>query len=169
MVEVRANGTDNPICFPVDIAGFANISSLHLSARFNFVQSSFWVEHEVFNSMTALLTHTMSESSIRSDNSFCVWNLLPGMYRVYGLTESQFEASTQLRTSRRSSLCTMIAPYLVRVKFEPTDVGVIELTESSNGDVPTQRPIEPSRPLQCPSSPAYSCSLRREFHPPPAT
>ena len=127
------------------------------------------MEREVFNPMTSLLTHTMPESSIRSDNSFCVWNLLPGMYRVYGLTELQFEASTQLRTPRRSSLCTMTAPYPVRVKVEPTDVDVIELSESSDSDVSTQRPVEPSHPSQCPSSPAHSCSSRREFHPPPAT
>ena len=146
MVEVRANGTDIPICFPVDAAGFANISSLHLSVRFNFVRSSLWVEREVFHSMTSILTHTMPESSIRSDNSFCVWNLLLGMYRVYGLSESQFAASTQLRTPRRLSLCTMTAPYLVRVKVEPADVDVIVLSKSFDGDVPTYRPVEPSQP-----------------------
>ena len=137
MVEFRANGTDVPICFPVDAPGFANISSLHLSVRFNFVQSSLWVECEVFNPMTSLLTHTMPESSIRSDNSFYAWNLLLGMYRVYGLSESQFAASMQLCTPRCSSLCTMTAPYPMRVKVEPGDVDVIELSESSDGDVPT--------------------------------
>ena len=169
MVEVRVNGTDIPICFPIDAAGLANISSLHLSVRLNFVQSSLWVEREVFHPMTSMLIHTMPESSIRSDNSFCAWNLLPGKYRVYGLSESQFAASTQLRTPRRSSLCTMTAPYRVRVKVEPADVDVIELSESSNGDVPTERPVEPSHPSQYPSSPSHSCSPYRAFHPPPAT
>ena len=94
--------------------------------------------------MTSMLTYTMLESSIRSDNSFCAWNLLPGKYRVYGLSESQFAASTQLRTPQCSSLCTMTVPYPVRVKVEPADVDVIKLSESSDGDVPTQRPVEPS-------------------------
>ena len=86
----------------------------------------------------------MPESSIHSNNNFCAWNLLLGMYRVYGLSESQFAASTQLRTLRRSSLCTMTAPYPVRVKVEPANVDVIELSESSDGNVPTHRPVEPS-------------------------
>ena len=111
----------------------------------------------------------MPESSIRSDNSFCAWNLFPGMYRVYGLTESQFKASTQLRTPQRSSMCTMTAPYPVRVKVEHADVDVIDLSESSDSGVPTQRPVQPSHPTHCPSSPTHSSSPRREFHPPPAT
>ena len=127
------------------------------------------MEREVFNPMMSLLTHTMPESSIRSDNSFCAWNLLPGMYRIYGLTESQFATSTQLRTPRRSSLCSMTAPYPVRVKVEPADVDVIELSKSSDSDIPTQRPVEPSHPSQCSLSSSHSCSPRREFHPPPAT
>ena len=169
MVEVRANGTDIPICFPVDAAGFANISSLHLSIRFNFVQSSLWVECEVFNPMTSMLTHTMPESSICSDHSFCTWILLPGKYRVYGLSESQFVASTQLRTPRRSSLCTMAGPYPVKVKVEPTNDDVIELFESSDGKIPTETPVEPSHPSQCPSPPCHSSSPRRAYHTPPAT
>ena len=169
MVEVRANGTDIPICFLVDAARLANISSLHLSVRFNFVQSSLWVERKVFHPMTSMLTYTMLEFSIRSGNSFCAWNLLPGKYRVYGLSESQFAASTELRTPRRSSLCTMTAPCPVGVKVELANVDVIELSESSDSGVPTQRPVEPSHPSQCPSSPSHSCSPRRAFHPPPAT
>ena len=63
----------------------------------------------------------------------------------------------------------MTAPYPVRVKVEPADVDVIELSESSDSDVPTQRPVEPSHPSQCPSLPSHSCSPHREFHPPSAT
>ena len=169
MVEVRANGTNIPICFLVNAAGFANISSLHLSVRFNFVQSSLWVEREVFNPMTSMLTHTMLESSVCSDHSFCAWILLPGKYRVYGLSESQFVASIQLRTPRCSSLCTMAGPYPVKVKVEFADDDVIELSESSDGDIPTQTPVEPSHPSQCLSSPCHSSSPRRAFHTPPAT
>ena len=129
------------------------------------MQSSLWVESEVFNPITSLLSHSMPESSICSDN-LCVWNLLPGKYRVYGLSESQFAASTQFHTPRRSSLCTITAPYPVKVKVEPADVDVIELSKSSNGDVPTQKLVEPSHPSQCPSSPSYSSSPPRPFHPP---
>ena len=111
----------------------------------------------------------MPKSSVCSDQSFCAWILLPGKYRVYGLSESQFVASTQLRTPRRSSLCTMAAPYPVKVKVEPADDDVIELSESSDGDIPTQTPVEPSHPSQCPSSPCHSSSPRRAFHTPPAT
>ena len=163
---------DIPICFPVDAVGFATISSLHLSIRFNFVQSSLWVERKVFNHIMLLLTHTMPKSSICSDNSLCVWNLLPGKYKVYGLSESQFVAFTQLRTPRRSSLCTMTTPYPVRVKVEPADIDVIELSKSSDGDVPTQKPVEPSHPShcsQCLSLPFHSSSLHRAFHLPSVT
>ena len=71
---------------------------------------------------------------------------------MYDLSESQFVASTQLRTLRRSSLCTMAAPYLVRVKVEPADDDVIEFSESSNGDIPTQSPPIPhSVRRRCPT------------------
>jgi hypothetical protein len=58
MVELRAHGLGVPILFPVAAEGFATVSVLHLSIRFSLQESIIWVEREIYDSATSLLSMT---------------------------------------------------------------------------------------------------------------
>ena len=68
MAELRANGFGVPILFPIDADGFAHVSSLHLSIRLSLQDGSIWVEHEIYDPLTSLLSLTMRENRILADN-----------------------------------------------------------------------------------------------------
>jgi hypothetical protein len=68
MVELRANGLEIPIFFPVNSNGVASVSSLHLSIRFSLQDGTIWVEREIYDSITSLLSLTMRENPRVVDN-----------------------------------------------------------------------------------------------------
>ena len=121
MVVLRAHGVGLPLTFLVDWEGYALVSCQRLSLRFNFQEDSISVEEEIFDDLTSELSHTVGQLSISDDNNCRSWRLAPGRYRVYGLTDSQMAASTEILTPRRSSTCTVQNPLPsnVVVKVEP--------------------------------------------------
>ena len=96
-----------------------------------------------------------------ADDGLAQWRLTPGKYRVYGLTISQMAVPKQLQTPRRSSSCIMPIPSQVRVKVEPTEHPIIDLSESSEDDTLPQpsQPKEPSSFTQY-TSPGVSSLCR---------
>ena len=154
MVEIRANGIDIPILFPVNSDGVATVSSLHLSIRFSLQDGSIWVEREFYDSTTSLLSLTLRENPRVADNGSSMWELCAGKYRVYGLPRPCTNVSMEFRTPPHSSASTFNTPPLVEVKIEPGIHSVIHLSDSSDGDEP---PV--STPVHKPSP----SSLRSTF------
>jgi hypothetical protein len=153
MVELRANGLRIPILFPIDANGFASVSSLHLSIRFSMQDRTIWVEREIYDSDTSLLSLTIREIPIVADNGSSMWELGAGKYRVYGLPDSSTNASTAFRTPPHSSASTFNTPSLVKVKIEPGIQTFIHLSDSSDGeDPPLSTPIHKPSPSSLPSS-----------------
>jgi hypothetical protein len=146
MAELRANGFGVPILFPIDTNGFAHVSSLHLSIRFSLLDASIWVEREIYDPLTSLLSSTMRENPILADSGSSVWELAAGKYRVYGVPQSRPQVSTEIRTTPYSSASTFTTPPGVRVKIEPGIRTVIHLSDSSDGDEPVHSAhlVEPS-------------------------
>ena len=58
MAELCANGLGMSILIPLDVESFASVSSLCLSIRFGLQDASIWVEHEVYDPITLVISHT---------------------------------------------------------------------------------------------------------------
>ena len=89
MAELRANGFEVPILFPIDADEFARIFSLHLCIRFSLHDASMWVERKIYDPLISLLSSIMCENPIVADNGSSVWEFPATRYRVYGLPESR--------------------------------------------------------------------------------
>ena len=75
------------------------------------------------------LTHTLGWLSQRDENNNLFWSLYPGSYRVYGLTDSQMAASTEILPPRCFSTYTIqtLLARDVKVKLEPGfDTPIVE-------------------------------------------
>jgi hypothetical protein len=153
MVELRANGIGIPIVFPIDANGFASVSSFHLSIRFSLQDSIIWVEREIYDSASLLLSLTMRENPRVADNGSSIWELSAGKYRVYGLPCPSPHVATTFRTPPHSSAFTFNTLPQVKVKIEPGMHTIIDLSDSSDGDIPPiSTPINMPSPSSFPSS-----------------
>ena len=84
--------------------------------------------------ITGLVSHAVRQTRVENDvGSF--WLLKPGKYRVYGVSESMLECSTELLTPRESSTVSIERPVLSKVKIEPGLHTIYELSDDSDGDV----------------------------------
>ena len=88
MAELWLNRLGIPILFLVDVDGLATISLVRLDIRFGLLDTSLWVEREIFDPLTLLLSHILLEVFKFSNDGSSVWRLILGKYRVYGLTDS---------------------------------------------------------------------------------
>jgi hypothetical protein len=132
--------------------GLAYVTSQRLSIRFGFREDTIIVDEEIFDVVTSELTHILGHVSQRDENNNLFWSLHPGSYRVYGLTDSQMAASTEILTPRNSSTCNIQTPLprAAKVKLEPgleTPVvenvrsqSVITLSSDEEG-TPTKAPL----------------------------
>ena len=134
MVELRSNGIGIPLLFPVDANSFACVSSLHLSIGFSLQDSTIWVERDIYDTATSLLSLTMQEVPRVADNGSSRWELCAGKYKVYELLDPSMNVTTEFRTPPHSSASTFNIPPLVKVKTEPGIHFVIHLSDSSDGD-----------------------------------
>ena len=78
--------------------------------------------------------HAVRHNKVENDLG-TFWLLKPGKYRVYGVSESVFECSTELLTPKESSIVSIERPLLARVKVEPGLTTIHELSDDSDGDV----------------------------------
>jgi hypothetical protein len=150
MAILYADGQRVPLTFRMEDSGLAYVTSQRLSSRFGFSENTINVEEDIFDVVTSELTHTLGRISHRDENNNMFWTLHPGSYRVYGLTESQMAASTEILTPGSSSTCTIQTPMPrdVKVKLEPgLETPIVEnsrvesvITLSSDDDVSPTKP-----------------------------
>jgi hypothetical protein len=129
LAVLYADGVRVPLIFRMQENGLAYVTSQRLSIRFGFREDTIIVDEDIFDVVTLELTHTLGRVSQRDENNNLFWSLPPGSYRVYGLTDSQMAASTEILTPRNSSTCTIKTPLPrdVKVKFEPDlDTPIVE-------------------------------------------
>ena len=121
LAVLYADGGIVPLTFRMQEDGLAYVTSLSLSIRFGFREDTIIVDEDIFDVVTSKLTHTLGRISQRDENNNLFWSLHPGSYRVYGLTDSQMAASTEILTPRNSSTSTIQTPLPrdVKVKLEP--------------------------------------------------
>ena len=150
MAVLYADGMRVPLTFRMEENGLAYVTSQRLSLRFGFREDTIVVDEDIFDVVTSELTHTLGRVSQRDEKNNLFWSLHPGSYRVYGLTDSQMVASTELFTPRSSSTCTIqtALPRDVKVKLEPgLETPIVEnvrfqsvLTLSSDEEVSPTKP-----------------------------
>ena len=121
LAVLYANGVTVPLTFRMQEDGLAYVTSQRLSIRFGFREDTIIVDEEIFDVVTSELTHTLGRVSQIDEHNNLFWSLHPGSYRVYGLTDSQMDASTEILTPRNSSTSTIQTPLPrdVKVKLEP--------------------------------------------------
>ena len=107
MAELHFNGLGVPILFPVNVDGHATVSSLRLSIRFGLLDTSLWIEQEVYEPLILILSHSLLLPSLLSKDSSIVWRLNPGKYRVYSLSDSQMPVPTELLIPPQPSTSTI--------------------------------------------------------------
>jgi hypothetical protein len=121
LAVLYADGVRVPLTFRMQENGLAYVTSQSLSIRFGFREDTIIVDEDIFDVVTSELTHTLGRVSQRDENNNLFWSLHPGRYRVFGLTDSQMAASTEILTPRNSSTSTIQTPLPrdVKVKLEP--------------------------------------------------
>ena len=123
-----------PVLFPLSEDGHAIVTCTTLSLRFQYRDVTIFVEEEVFDNQTSLVSHAVRQTRGENDvGSF--WLLKPGKYRIYGVSESMLECLIELLTPRESSTISIERPLLSKVKIEPGLNTIYELSDDSNGDV----------------------------------
>ena len=75
LVEIRSNGLGVPILFPVGKDGLATIKALHISIRFCLQETSIWIEREVYDPLTLVLSYTIPKPSKHSNDGSIIWTL----------------------------------------------------------------------------------------------
>ena len=108
-----------------------------LSLRFAFCIGKIYVEKEIFDDSGQICETVLQRNSTTIDG--VVWNLTRRMYRVFGLTDAQFSASTVLVTPRNSTSTVQIFTQPT-VKIEPTDV-IVHVISNSDDDAIPDAPI----------------------------
>jgi hypothetical protein len=129
LAVLYVHGVRVPLTFRMEENGLAIVTAQRLSLRFGFREDTIIVDEDVFDVVTSEFTHTLGRFSQRDENINLFWSLHPGRYRVFGLTDSQMVASTEILTPRNSSTCTIQTPLPrdVKVKLEPgLDTPIVE-------------------------------------------
>ena len=119
MAELRANSFGVPILFPIYAYGFAHVSSLHPNIMFCLHDASIWVERDIYDPITFLLTSTMRENPIFADIGSLMWKFAASKYKFYGLLECWPLVSTKIRTRPYLSASTFntLPPFVSRLNI----------------------------------------------------
>jgi hypothetical protein len=104
---------------------------------FSLQDSIIWVEREIYDIATFLLSLTMRENPRVADNGYSTWELCASKYKVYELLGPSTNVSTDFYTPPHSSASTFNILLLVKVKFELGIDTIIHLFDSSDGDEPS--------------------------------
>ena len=131
-VVIRGHGPGVPVSFVIGESGFASVSGSRLALRFKIIEGTVHVDQEVFDPITAELTHSIAQiSSGRGEDE--VWLLKAGQYRVYGRKDIIHGSASPL-TPRLSSDVIEVTPLLSKVKLEPVQNTVFVLSDDSDSD-----------------------------------
>jgi hypothetical protein len=123
------------------------------------VRSLFFVEEEVFDDHTGVVSHAIRQTRVENDVG-AFWLLKPGKYRVFGVFDSMLECSTELLTPRESSTVSVEILVLSKVKIEPGLQTIYELSDDFDGDVEVLKSYSPIQPSLTPEA------VRKETTPP---
>ena len=131
-VQIYGISPSVPVFFPVGADGCARISGLQLAMRFHFTEGTLHVDKEVFDPITKELTHTVAQISIGvvEDEH---WILKAGKYRIYGMKSCRTAIIPDPLASAQCSKLVDITPLLSKVKLEPQDTFVQELSKKCLG------------------------------------
>lgn len=139
MALIRADAHPIPVIFPIGNDGYAVVTALSLSVRFKFQEDSLYVEEEIIDSNTRIVSQAIRQLSITNDDGK-LWLLKVGKYRAYGLSISLMDTSTLFLTPRESSTCTIQMPLLSKVEVEPGLETIYELSDdSANESLPDSK------------------------------
>ena len=113
--------------------GHAIVNSTIFSLRFQFCEESLYVEEDVYDNVMGTVTHAIGMLP-NSNNLGTFWLLKPRKYQLYGDSESVLAGSTKLLTPRTSSIVSVKALVLSKVKIEPCLETIFELRDDSYSD-----------------------------------
>ena len=133
MALIWADNQSVPVTIPLGTDGYAKVTALTLSLRFQFRADTVYVEEEICDSDTGIVSHAIGQLSITDDDGK-MWFLKAGQYRAYGLTKSLLDASTDVMSTRASSTTSIQMPILRQVKVEPRLHTIHELSDDSKGE-----------------------------------
>ena len=153
MASIRVDGHEVPIVFPLDEQGCATVSSHLLHVRFNFVESSIYVEEEKHLESGEIQQSIPIARSTSSDG--CCWYLRSGNYRAYSLPLWMPPLSAEIG-SHQSAGSTVNRPFIpdtgmasptsfppngtpTIVKVEKLDT-IVEFSSEPEGESPTLIP-----------------------------
>ena len=159
MALLRVESHYVPVLFPLGEDGYAIVTCATLSLRFQYREVTIFVEEEVFDDHTDLVSHAVRQTRVENDDG-SFWLLKPRKYRVYGVSECMFDCSTELLTPRESSTISIERPLLSKVKIEPGLNTIFELSDDSDGDVEVLKSNSEVRPSLCTEA------VRKEITPP---
>ena len=118
LAMLRAEHHFVPVFFPSSEDGHAIVTCTTLSLRFQFCNVTIFVNEEVFDNQTGLVSHAIRQTRGENDVGL-LWLLKPGKYCVYGVSEFVLECLTKFLTTRESSIVSIERSVLSRVKIEP--------------------------------------------------
>ena len=128
MVVISVKGDDVPIMFPVEDDGYADVSSCRLALRFHMIPDSIYIDQNIYDPASGVLSHTISQTPTRT-SAGRTWRLLPGKFTAYGLKVSVQVDSEALCHLQPQSSTLRMATILKNVKEERTDVGITLLSD----------------------------------------
>jgi len=134
MALLRVDPHSVPVLFPLGEDGHAIVTCSTLSSRFQYREVTIFVEEEVFDDHTGLVSHAIRQTGVENDVA-AFWLLKPGKYRVYGVSESMLECSIELLTPRESSTVRVERHVLSKVKIEPILKTIYKLSDDFDADV----------------------------------
>lgn len=127
MALIRADNHSVPVTIPLSDDGYAKVTALTLSLRFQFRAKSVYMEEENCDSDSGIVSHAIGLLFFKN-NDGQMWFVKAGEYRAHSLIVLLLDASTDVITTRESSTTSIQMPILRPVKIEP---GVHTIHEQS--------------------------------------
>ena len=147
-VVVHGDGQEIPLTFRVSHDGHCCVSAIRLSSRFQLLEGSVYVDEEVYDLESGVVTHTIGQDATTNDGGKS-WLLKCGTYRVYGVRDGLHRSSTQILRSHVSTASNQQTSVPCKIKVEPGCETIHILSDDSDSD--TQVPTQVDKPLSTPS------------------
>lgn len=132
-VVIHGDGQEIPITFRVSHDGHCSVSAVRLSSRFQLLEGSVYVDEEVRDSESGVVTHTIGQDATTTDEGKS-WLLKCGTYRVYGVRDSLHSSSAQILGSNVSTTSNQQPTVPRKIKVEPGCETIHILSDDSDSD-----------------------------------
>jgi hypothetical protein len=144
-VVVRGQCQEIPLTFRVSDDGHCPVTAARLASRFQLLESSLYVDEEVYDMESGLLTHTIGHDAITVDGRKS-WLLKCGAYRVYGVRIVSNNPSARALGGHLSSGSNHHSCPSRKVKVEPGSESIHVLSDDSDSDIPLPTPVVKQMP-----------------------